>query len=189
MFPVQLPILWREAEPAEGPSRGTGNQSLLYRDDLLGRKYMTNQNNTERTTRVLVVDDHALTREMVCSILRSIGFARIETADNGQNALVKMRDRHFDAVVCDWNMPTMTGIQFLRAVREEPAYAKTPFLMLTAEAYKENITEAMKAGVSDYVVKPFTASILEEKIIRLVDEDAPAAAQTSQKGSRTSEVS
>jgi two-component system chemotaxis response regulator CheY len=123
----------------------------------------------ERKTRILVVDDHALTREMVCSILRSVGFSQIETAENGQNALSKLRDRHFDAVVCDWNMPTMTGIEFLRAVRQEEDYKYTPFLMLTAEAYKENIVEAMQAGVSDYVVKPFTASILEEKLVRLVD--------------------
>ncbi len=117
---------------------------------------------------ILVVDDHSLTRDMVGSILKSIGFSNLVLADNGLSALQKMEDNHFDLVICDWNMPRLTGLALLKEVRAKKEFQKLPFLMLTAEVYKENILEAINAGVSDYISKPFTAEVLEKKINRLL---------------------
>jgi two-component system chemotaxis response regulator CheY len=114
--------------------------------------------------RILVVDDHALTREMVGSILKGLGFTSLEQAEDGYVALQKIQNSVFDLVICDWNMPRMSGLEVLHDVRSRQATKKMPFLMLTAEAYRENVVEAMKAGVSDYISKPFTAEVLGRKI-------------------------
>ena len=118
----------------------------------------------DKSIKVLVVDDYALTRDMVKSILRQLGFTNIVTAEDGIQALELLSEDKIGLVVCDWNMPRMSGLALLREVRGRERSQDLPFLMLTAEAYRENIMEAVKAGVSDYVVKPFTAQILSEKI-------------------------
>lgn len=119
--------------------------------------------------RVLVVDDYLLTRDMVRAILRGIGFTHVVTAENGEIALRALEQHAFHLVICDWNMPTMSGIELLRAVRAMPRYKTLPFLMLTAEAYRENVLEATKAGVTDYVAKPFTAEVLGSKIEEMLN--------------------
>jgi two-component system, chemotaxis family, chemotaxis protein CheY len=117
---------------------------------------------------VLVVDDYMLTREMVVSILRQIGFLRILVAEDGEQAITQLGNHRFGLVICDWNMPNVTGIEVLKAMRDkDEAYAKTPFLMLTAEGYRENVVAAKEAGVTDYIVKPFTALTLIKKIEEL----------------------
>ena len=118
---------------------------------------------------ILVVDDHSLTRDMVGSILKNLGFPNLVLADNGITALRKMEDKSFDLVICDWKMPRLTGLALLKEVRSRKEYAGVPFLMLTAEVYKENVVEAVNAGASDYISKPFTADVLERKINQLLD--------------------
>ena len=127
---------------------------------------MSNPNSEpiDKTIAVLIVDDYSLTREMVKAILRQQGFVNIISVENGEAALTAIREQKIGLVVCDWNMPGVSGIQVLRTLRSDPKYVETPFLMLTAEAYKENVVEALKAGVSEYVAKPFTAATLSEKV-------------------------
>ncbi|MBG0778039.1 MAG: chemotaxis response regulator CheY [Desulfovibrionaceae bacterium] len=116
---------------------------------------------------VLVVDDFSTMRRIVKNILRQIGFTRIEEADDGTTAWTTINRGGIDFVVSDWNMPQMTGIELLRKVRASEEFAKLPFLMVTAEAQQENIIEAAQAGVSNYIVKPFTADTLKAKIDKI----------------------
>lgn len=118
----------------------------------------------EKRVRILVVDDHALTRNMVKSILKGLGYDHVYQAENGEAAVRRIFEGNIDLVICDWNMPGLTGIDVLKEVRADDAYKKLPFLMLTAEAYRENIAEAMRYGVSDYISKPFTSEVLGEKL-------------------------
>lgn len=118
----------------------------------------------DKNITVLVVDDYALTREMLRSIFKQLGFASVISVEDGKSALAKIREGPIDLVVCDWNMPGMSGLEVLRALRADKRYRELPFLMLTAEAYRENVMEALKAGVSDYIAKPFTAQTLSEKL-------------------------
>lgn len=120
--------------------------------------------------RILVVDDHPLTRDMVSSILKGIGFGRLDQAENGHIALLKLNEGEFDLIICDWNMPTMSGLEVLEEIRSEERFKDIPFLMLTAEAYRENVAAAMKAGVTDYIAKPFTADVLSKKIEQILRE-------------------
>jgi len=117
--------------------------------------------------KVLVVDDMSTMRRIVKNILRQIGFSDIMEAENGQDALTKLKAGGFGLVVSDWNMPVMPGIELLRAVRADAELKKLPFLMVTAEAQKENLIEAVQAGVSNYVVKPFTAEVLQGKLEKI----------------------
>ena len=117
-----------------------------------------------KDARILVVDDHPMTRNMVRAILRGVGFSQIFMAENGVGAQEVISEHPIDLVICDWNMPTMSGLEFLESVRENPLFKNTPFIMLTAEAYEENVRAAISAGVTDYVIKPFTAEILIGKV-------------------------
>ena len=119
---------------------------------------------TDSSKKFLVVDDFATMRRIIRNLLRQLGYSKIEEAEDGAVALRKLKSQPFDMVICDWNMPNMTGIELLREVRADDAIKDIPFLMVTAEAIKENIIEAVKAGVSDYIVKPFTADVLSSKI-------------------------
>jgi two-component system chemotaxis response regulator CheY len=114
--------------------------------------------------RILVVDDFATMRRIVKNVLRQIGYENIVEADDGATALPILKSEDIDFVIADWNMPTMTGLDLLKAVRGDDALKDTPFLMVTAEAQKDNIIEAIQAGVNEYVVKPFTPDTLREKI-------------------------
>ena len=117
-----------------------------------------------KSIKVLVVDDYALTRDMVKSIVRQLGFVNVQSVENGQAALEVVRREEVGLIICDWNMPCVSGLEVLRQVRSLPGGKTRPFLMLTAEAYRENVMEALKAGVSDYIVKPFSSQTLAEKI-------------------------
>lgn len=115
-------------------------------------------------TKFLIVDDFATMRRIIRNLLRQLGYNNIEEAEDGAVGLRKLQSQEIDFVICDWNMPNMTGIELLREIRSDDSLKGLPFLMVTAEAIKENIIEAVKAGVSNYIVKPFTADVLQEKI-------------------------
>jgi two-component system chemotaxis response regulator CheY len=117
--------------------------------------------------KILVVDDMVTMRRIVKNILKQLGFANVEEAENGQEALQKLQADSYGFVVSDWNMPVMTGIDMLRAIRADEKLKTTPVLMVTAEAQQSNLVEAVQAGVSNYIVKPFTAEILQEKIAKI----------------------
>jgi two-component system chemotaxis response regulator CheY len=114
--------------------------------------------------KILVVDDMVTMRKIVKNILKQLGFTHIEEAENGQEALQKLRGDTFGFVVSDWNMPVMTGIDMLRAIRGDEKLKAIPVLMVTAEAQQSNLVEAVQAGVSNYIVKPFTAETMQEKL-------------------------
>lgn len=114
--------------------------------------------------KVLVADDFATMRKIVRNILKQIGFEDIVEAEDGTTALQILKTEKIGLVVTDWNMPNMTGLELLQHIRQNPATAQVPVLMVTAEGLKENVLEAVKAGVNNYVVKPFTAEVLQEKI-------------------------
>ncbi|MFZ4553321.1 MAG: chemotaxis response regulator CheY [Burkholderiales bacterium] len=125
----------------------------------------------------LVVDDFATMRRIVRNLLKELGFANVEEAEDGVVALQKLRSSaKFDFVVTDWNMPNMTGIELLRQIRADAALRHLPVLMVTAEARKENIIEAAQAGANGYVVKPFTAATLDEKLKKIFATLASKAA-------------
>ncbi len=117
--------------------------------------------------RLLVVDDFSTMRRIIKNILRQLGFNNIEEADDGTSAWEIINKGGIDFVISDWNMPQMTGIELLRKVRASEEFADMPFLMVTAEAQQENIIEAVQAKVSNYIVKPFTAETLKQKIDKI----------------------
>jgi len=117
--------------------------------------------------KILVVDDMVTMRRIVKNILKQLGFANVDEAENGQEALQKLRADTFGFVVSDWNMPVMTGIDMLRAIRADEKLKAIPVLMVTAEAQQSNLIEAVQAGVSNYIVKPFTAETMQEKIAKI----------------------
>ena len=116
----------------------------------------------------LIVDDFSTMRRIVRNLLKELGFTNIEEAEDGAVALAKLKGGSFDFVISDWNMPNMTGIELLRAIRGDAALSSLPVLMITAEAKKENIIEAAQAKASGYIVKPFTAAVLDEKLSKIL---------------------
>jgi len=124
--------------------------------------------------KILVVDDFSTMRRIVKGLLNELGYSDITEADDGNTALPMLRNGAFDFLITDWNMPGMPGLDLLKAVRGDARLAKLPVLMLTAEAKREQIIEAAQAGVSGYVIKPFTAATLKEKIDKIIASKAAA---------------
>lgn len=114
--------------------------------------------------KVLVVDDSSVMRQIIKKTLKELGFADVTDAEDGEAGFKKLKENPVHIVVSDWNMPKMTGIEFLKAVRADANLKAIPFLMVTSEADKDKIMEAVQSGVSQYIVKPFNANQLEEKI-------------------------
>ncbi|MBF0256969.1 MAG: chemotaxis response regulator CheY [Gammaproteobacteria bacterium] len=123
----------------------------------------------DKNMKILVVDDFSTMRRIIKNLLRDLGFSNIHEADDGTTALPLLKTGNFDFLVSDWNMPGMTGIDLLRAVRANPKLKTLPVLMVTAESKREQIIEAAQAGVNGYVVKPFTAITLKEKIEKIFE--------------------
>ena len=123
--------------------------------------------------KVLIVDDFSTMRRIIKNLLRDLGFTNTHEADDGTTALPMLQGGGFDLLITDWNMPGMRGIELLKTVRADEALSSLPVLMVTAESKRDHIVEAAQAGVNAYVVKPFTAGTLEEKI-RLIFERAAA---------------
>lgn len=117
--------------------------------------------------RILVVDDFATMRRILKSILKQLGYTVVEEADNGSAAMDKLHGEQFDFVITDWSMPQMNGLDLVRAIRADERLKGTPVLMVAGESLKENVIEAVHAGVSNYVVKPFTAEVIREKMTRI----------------------
>lgn len=124
----------------------------------------------DKSMKFLVVDDFSTMRRIVRNLLKELGFTNVDEAEDGVAALQKLKGGSFDFVVSDWNMPNMTGIELLRNIRADAQLKHLPVLMVTAEAKKENIIEAAQAGASGYVVKPFTAATLEEKLNKIFEK-------------------
>jgi two-component system chemotaxis response regulator CheY len=122
---------------------------------------------SDPSLRFLVVDDFSTMRRIVRNLLKELGYSNAEEAEDGAVALNRLKTEKFDFVVSDWNMPNMTGIELLKSIRAEPALKTLPVLMITAEARKENIIEAAQAGANGYIVKPFTAATLDEKLTKI----------------------
>jgi two-component system chemotaxis response regulator CheY len=122
--------------------------------------------------RFLVVDDFSTMRRIIKNFLNDLGYANVQEADDGTTALPILKQGNIDFLVTDWNMPGMPGLELLKAVRADPAIAKLPVLLVTAEAKREQIVEAAQAGVNGYVVKPFTAQTLKEKIEKILQARA-----------------
>ena len=118
----------------------------------------------DTSMKVLVVDDFATMRRIVKGVLKQLGFNNIIEAEDGSLALEQLKKEHIGLIVSDWNMPNMTGLDLLKAVRGDADLKNIPFIMVTAEGQKENVVEAVKAGVSNYIVKPFTPDTFGEKL-------------------------
>lgn len=124
----------------------------------------------DKNMSILVVDDFPTMRRIVRGLLKELGFTNVEEAEDGQDALNKLRSGGFEFVVSDWNMPNLDGLDMLKQIRADAALQHLPVLMVTAEAKKENIIAAAQAGANGYVVKPFTAAILEEKLNKIFEK-------------------
>ena len=122
---------------------------------------------------ILVVDDYNTMVRIIRNLLRQLGFQDIDDASDGSAALAKMRAKSYGLVISDWNMEPMTGYDLLRQVRADPALGKTPFIMVTAESKTENVIAAKKAGVDNYIVKPFNAQTLQHKIAAVFPDETP----------------
>lgn len=120
--------------------------------------------------KLLVVDDFSTMRRIVRNLLKELGFVNVDEAEDGVAALQKLKGGGFDFVVTDWNMPNMDGLTLLQSIRADPTLKSLPVLMITAEAKKENIIMAAQAGASGYIVKPFTAATLNEKLVKIFDK-------------------
>ncbi|NVJ50275.1 MAG: chemotaxis protein CheY [Gammaproteobacteria bacterium] len=123
----------------------------------------------------LVVDDFSTMRRIIKNLLRDIGYQDVIEAEDGKQALAMIKANQVDFVVTDWNMPNMTGIELLKAVREEYSFDDLPVLMVTAESRKEQIVEAAQAGVNGYIVKPFNAATLQEKLDKILKRNPVSA--------------
>jgi len=124
----------------------------------------------DKNIKIMIVDDFATMRKVIRNLLKKSGYENIVEAEDGAVALKELKSQKIDFVVSDWNMPNMTGIELLVAVRADADLSKTPFLMVTAESLPDNVVQAVKAGVDDYIVKPFTAEVLGEKIGKIVEK-------------------
>jgi len=124
----------------------------------------------QKSIKILVVDDFPTMRRIIKNLLKDLGFENVDEAEDGVMGLEKLRNNNFDLVVSDWNMPNMDGLAMLKLIRADANLSKLPVLMVTAEAKKENIIAAAQAGASGYVVKPFTAAVLEEKLNKIFEK-------------------
>ena len=129
----------------------------------------------DRNMKILIVDDFSTMRRIVKNLLNDLGYANTTEADDGKTAWPLLQAGEFDFVVTDWNMPGMTGIDLLKNIRADARLAKLPVLMVTAEAQRDQIIEAAKAGVNGYIIKPFTAVTLKEKIDKIFQRVTEAA--------------
>jgi two-component system chemotaxis response regulator CheY len=124
----------------------------------------------DKNIKFLVVDDFSTMRRIIRNLLKELGFTNVEEAEDGVVALNKLQSGRFEFVVTDWNMPNMSGIQLLQNIRKDPLLKDLPVLLVTAEAKRENIVAAAQSGANGYIVKPFTATTLEEKLNRIFEK-------------------
>lgn len=123
----------------------------------------------DKNMKILIVDDFSTMRRIIKNLLRDLGFTNTHEADDGMTGLPMLQSGNFDFLITDWNMPGMTGIDLLKSIRADAKLKNLPVLMVTAEAKRDQIIEAAQAGVNGYVVKPFTAAVLKEKIDKIFE--------------------
>ena len=124
----------------------------------------------DKSIKILVVDDFATMRKVIRNLLKQSGYENIVEAEDGLLALKALKSQKIDFIISDWNMPNMSGLELLKNVRADEELKSLPFLMVTAEALQENVVVAVKAGVSNYIVKPFTSETLDEKIKKIMEK-------------------
>ena len=124
----------------------------------------------DKNMRILVVDDFQTMRRIINNLLRQLGFTNVMEAADGILALEKLQGEKFDLVISDWNMPNMTGYELLQKVRSDENLKGVPFIMVTAEGKRENVVAAVQAGVNNYIVKPFNAATLKEKMVKVIGD-------------------
>ncbi|NKB37629.1 MAG: response regulator [Gammaproteobacteria bacterium] len=163
---------WKRAYQAHGEQALVDSSSRLGHtfDKIELGDWIVNKN-----MKILVVDDFSTMRRIIKNLLRDLGFNNTSEADDGNTALPMLKKGSFDFLVTDWNMPGMQGIDLLKNVRKDPELADIPVLMVTAESKKDQIVEAAQAGVNGYIVKPFTAQVLKEKIEKIFERLEAAA--------------
>jgi two-component system, chemotaxis family, chemotaxis protein CheY len=125
---------------------------------------------------ILVVDDYHTMIRIICNLLKQLGFQDVDQASDGASALAQMRAKRYRLVISDWNMQPMSGYELLKEVRADPAISKIPFIIVTAESKTENVIAAKRAGVNNYLVKPFNAETLKHKIAAVLSEPIPPVA-------------
>lgn len=123
----------------------------------------------DKTMMIMSVDDFSTMRRIIKTLLKQLGYDNVVEADDGTTAWEMLKSNKVDFIISDWNMPKMTGLDLLKKVRSDERFKNTPFLMVTAEAEKDNIVQAVQAGVSNYIVKPFTADVLKQKMEKIFD--------------------
>ena len=156
--------------------RGNDGKSSQETPPAADRSFKnTPEPRSDKNIRILIVDDFSTMRRIVKNLLNDLGFFNTTEADDGNTALVELRKGPFDLVITDWNMPGMPGIDLLKAIRSDAALSKIPVLMVTAEAKREQIIEAAQAGVNGYVIKPFTAGTLSDKLDKIFERLETAA--------------
>ena len=128
-----------------------------------------------KNMRILIVDDFSTMRRIVKNLLGDLGYTNTAEAEDGNSALAALQASHFDFVITDWNMPGMTGIDLLKAIRADAKLKTVPVLMVTAEAKREQIIAAAQSGVNGYIIKPFTAQTLQEKLTKIFERTSAAA--------------
>jgi two-component system chemotaxis response regulator CheY len=128
----------------------------------------------DKNMKILVVDDFPTMRRIVRNLLKELGFSNVDEAEDGAAGLARLRGGGFEFVISDWNMPNLDGLEMLKQIRGDATLAHLPVLMVTAESKKENIIAAAQAGASGYVVKPFTAATLDEKLSKILEKMAKA---------------
>ncbi len=121
-------------------------------------------------SKIIVIDDFSTMRRIVKATLKQVGYQRIVEAEGGEQAQKIIQEDQIDLIICDWNMPGMSGLELLKWVRATEGFKDIPFLMVTAEAKRQNILQAIQAGVSNYVVKPFTKQVLAQKIQAIAEK-------------------
>lgn len=124
----------------------------------------------DKDIKILIVDDFATMRKVVRNLLKQSGYENVVEAEDGVTAMRALKSQKIDFIISDWNMPNMSGLELLKAIRADEELNKTPFLMVTAEALQDNVVAAVKAGVSNYIVKPFTSEVLNEKIMKIMEK-------------------
>jgi two-component system chemotaxis response regulator CheY len=164
----------RASTDASNPRRNTGwefrlNAAGPQEDRLRGRgnggmNDVEKQMSTDTSLPILVVDDYNTMVRIIKKLLKQIGYENVDDAANGEEALAKIKGKQYGLIISDWNMEPMTGFDLLKHVRADDATAKTPFILVTAESKPENVLAAQRAGVSNYLIKPFSAPVLKEKI-------------------------
>lgn len=124
----------------------------------------------DKNMRILVIDDFQTMRRIIINLLRQLGFANVVEADDGTTGWERLESEQIDLVISDWNMPQMTGLELLQKVRSNEKHKGVPFIMVTAEGKRENVIAAVQSGVNNYIVKPFNAATLKEKLVKVIGD-------------------